>query len=323
MRRRLHLSALAFVAAIVSCASAASADPLRLEDAVQLALANNERAQKAPLRVEAAAGQLERARDAFLPSLTANGGATLRPTDERNTRAITSNGTLTLSQPLVNPSAFPLYAQARHSFESEKWGAAEDKRQLAFDTAKTFMSALASDRVLTAAKRKLETSKANLESAQARVQAGLASSNDVTKAELDLQTSLQQVTSAEGAVVRAFLDLGFLIGQKVDPPLIAPDQTTRAAAAYEQARGNQVKSALERRADALNRALDRRPDVRSSHERTEALKLSASEPLYRLAPSLNASGQVRAVPDPAATEKAVDESVSLNLVWNIFDAGIR
>ncbi|MBL8606283.1 MAG: TolC family protein [Myxococcales bacterium] len=52
-------------------AAAQEAAPLRMEDAVQLALANNERAKKAPLRVEQAAGQLERARDAFFPTLSA------------------------------------------------------------------------------------------------------------------------------------------------------------------------------------------------------------------------------------------------------------
>src|SRR5688500_10761045 len=41
---------------------AAAADDFRVEDAVKLALANNERSKKAPLRVEAAEGQLARAR---------------------------------------------------------------------------------------------------------------------------------------------------------------------------------------------------------------------------------------------------------------------
>ena len=47
--------------------------PLTIDQAVHLALTNNERAIKAPLRVEVAKGQLERARAAFLPTMVAGG----------------------------------------------------------------------------------------------------------------------------------------------------------------------------------------------------------------------------------------------------------
>src|SRR6266567_8659348 len=53
----------------------AAADGLRIEDAVHLALQNNERARKAPLRVEVAEGQLDRARDAFFPPSSAPASA--------------------------------------------------------------------------------------------------------------------------------------------------------------------------------------------------------------------------------------------------------
>jgi outer membrane protein TolC len=109
----------------------------------------------------------------------------------------------------------------------------------------------------------------------------------------------------------------------VAAPLVPPDNTTRAAQQYEQSQRNQVKSALDRREEALKAAQDRRPDLRSLHEKTEALRYSAKEPLYRLIPSLSAAGQLRFVPDPLPSEKTVDEQVSVNLTWPIFDAGFR
>jgi outer membrane protein TolC len=109
----------------------------------------------------------------------------------------------------------------------------------------------------------------------------------------------------------------------VKPPLIQPDNTTKAAQRYEESQHNQVKSALDRRQDAIKGAQDRRPDVRSQHEKTEALRYSAKEPYYRLIPSISASGQMRLVPDPLPSEKGVDETISLNLTWQIFDAGLR
>jgi len=300
----------------------AAAEGLTIEDAVRLALQNNERARKAPLRVEIAEGQLERARDAFFPTLVGSGVTTYKPDPGRNPSTTTS-GALTLSQPLFNPSAFPQYAQQKHSLESEKWGSVQDKRQVAFDTAKAFIQALTLEHVQDSAKRKADTAKISLEAARARADAGLTSTNDVTKAELQLATSLGQVATTQGNVVKAYVSLSFLVGQKVAPPLVPPDNTTRAAQQYEESQRNQVKSALDRREEALRAAQDRRPDVRSLHEKTEALRSSAQEPNYRLLPSISAAGQMRFVVDPLPSEKVIDEQVSLNLTWPIFDAGFR
>lgn len=311
----------ALVAATIVCSRGALANELRLEQAVQLALRNNERARKAPLRVLVAEAQLDRARDAFFPSLTASGSSTVRPDTRGNNPSTT--GALTLTQPLLSPSSFPQYSQQSHNRESEKWGAAQDLRQLEFDTARAFIQALTAEGVLKSAQRKLESATLNLETAKARAEAGLTSTNDVTRAELQLATTRGQVANAQGNVQRTYIALSFLVGEKVEGPLVPPDNTTRAAQRFEQARANQVKTALDRRERGLAAAQDRRPDVRSLHERNEGLAASATEPLYRLIPSLSASGQLRWVPAPLPGEKALDEQASLNLSWQIFDAGFR
>lgn len=266
---------------------------------------------------------MDRARDAFFPTLVASGATTYKPDVPSNSPNFTTSGALTLTQPLLTPSAYPQYAQQAHTRESEKWGAAQDQRQLAFDTAKAFVQALTSEAVVTSAERKAETARQNVEAAQARAEAGLASTNDVTQAQLQLSTSQSQIANAQGNVARSYLALSFLVGIKVEPPLVPPDSTTRAAQRYESAPGNQVKTALDRRERALAAALERRPDVRSQHERTEALRASAREPLYRLIPSISASAQLRFVPDPIGSERAIDEQMGLNASWTIFDAGFR
>lgn len=285
---------------------------LRLEQAVKLALDNNERAKKAPLRVAQAEGQLDRARGAFYPTLTASGSGVYRFQEDRSGRSTTTSGTLTLNQPLLNPSAFPQYSQQSHQVESEKWGAVQDKRLLAFDTARAFFQAMAAERVVEAAKRRLDRARANVDNADARAAAQLASINDATRATLDLATAAREVATSEGRRQNAYLTLGFLVGRPVNPPLAAPERTDRAAENFEAAPENQVKAAL-----------DRRPDLRSLHERTEALQASAREPLYRLAPTLSAQAQVRVLPDPLPTERGHEETATLNLSWAIFDAGFR
>lgn len=309
---------------MVTLAPATStAEGLKLGDAVKLALEHNERARKTPLRVEAAEGQLDRARSAFFPTLGASGTSTYRPDPGTRASSLTNSANLTLTQPLVNPSAFPQYSQQQHTRESERLGSVQDRRQLAFETAKAFVQTLTAERILESAKRKAETARLNVESTQARAQAGLTSSNDVTRARLQLATSQAQVASTEGSVTRAYVGLSFLVGQRVSPPLVTPDNTTRAAQRYEEARSSDVRVALERREHAITVAQGRRPDVLAQHERTEAARQSAKEPNYRMIPSLNASGQLRFVPDPQPTEKAVDPVITLNLSWQLFDAGVR
>lgn len=283
-----------------------------MEDAIRLALTNNERAQKAGFRVETAEGQVDRARAAFFPSLTAGGAGVWRAQEDRSGRNITTSGTVTLSQPILTPSAFPLYAQSKHQRESERWGAQQDKRVLAFDTARSFLQVLTSERVLEAAGRRLDRAKANLQNAEARAEAGLASTNDATRASVELASSQREVATATGSAGRAHTQLSFLVGKRIEGALAAPDRTTQGAETFEKARDNAVQAAI-----------DRRPDIRSAQERTLALKLSAKEPLYRLIPSLSAQAQLRVLPDPLATEKATDETITLNLTWAIFDQGSR
>ncbi|MCL2776480.1 MAG: TolC family protein [Polyangiaceae bacterium] len=295
-----------------TAAAPPSEQPLHLEDAINLALANNERALKAPLRIDTAKGQRDRAITAFLPSLTAAGSSQWRATEDSANRNFVHSGTVTFSQPVLNPSAFPQYSQASHQLESEKWGALQDTRVLAFDTARAFLQVLTAERVLVAAERKLETAQANLHDSEARAQAGLTSTNDATRSRIDLASSQREVAQDEGTVARARQQLSFLLGRPVTGSLAQPERTMLSAQSVGTASANQIKTAL-----------DKRADVRSARERTLALRASAREPLYRLIPSASFQAQMRFLPDPLATERGVDEMATLNLSWAIFDAGVR
>jgi outer membrane protein TolC len=170
--------------------------PLTIDAAVKLALANNERAQKAPLRVAAALGQLDRARAAFLPTVVANAAGTLSGAPDRNGRIVAGVGTISLNQPLLNIPAIPLYAQARRQVESERWGATQDLRLLAYDTARAFLVVLTSERLLEAANGRLDRARADQQNAEARAAAQLASSNDATRARIETAAARASSTCA-------------------------------------------------------------------------------------------------------------------------------
>jgi outer membrane protein TolC len=308
--RRL-VCALSFGLALWPFAARAE-DALGLDEAVNLALANNERARKAPLRVEAAEGQLERARAAFLPTLVAGGTGTMKSIADRNGRVLAGSGNLTLTQPLLNLPAIPLYAPARHTLEAERWGAVQDRRTLAFDTAHAFLLALTNEQVLVAAQDRLNRAKESQATADARAQAQLASTNDVTRAIIETTSATREVAQAQGGLTRAYLQLAFLVGRPITGNLTAPDRVNQTA----------EHGAL-RADDVVQTAQDRRADVRSAHERTEALRESAKEPLYRLAPTLGVSAQIHTTVAPVAPDPALDETLQLTLSWTIYDAGAR
>ena len=301
-------------------AARADGPPLSLEDAVKLSLAYNERSLKAPLRVEVAEGGLDKARTAFLPSLTGLGtGQASRPRDlapgataGAANRIWAANGVVTLSQPILNLGNFPLYAQAKHNLESERWGATQDKRLLAFDTARAFLVVLSSERLLAVAKDKLERARATQKDAEARAKAQLGSTNDVTLAQVDTASAAIAVAQADGTTVRSYVSLAFLVGKAVSGPLAVPDRTLRAS-----------ESGAFRADDVIRLAEDRRPDVRSAVEHTISLREFAKEPLYRLAPSLAVQGKIQVNADPAPDLRAYEGSAALTLTWNIYDAGVR
>lgn len=285
---------------------------LTLEDAVREALAHNERALKAPLRVTAAEGQLERARSAFLPSLNAGGTGTLGASADRSGSHLSASGAVTLNQPLLNLSAIPLYRSSRHQLDAERFGAEQDRRQLAFDTARAFLVVLTSERVLEAANRRSERARANQQNAEARAQAQIASTNDVTRAIIETAAASREVAQAQGNLARAYLSLGFLAGRPIAGPLATPDRTTHAA----ETAGFSTE-------DLVRLGEAQRPDVRSAQARTAALRESAKEPLFRIAPTLGLSGQVRVGTGAVAPEPFHDESVQLSLNWALYDAGAR
>jgi outer membrane protein TolC len=125
------------------------AQDLSLASVVKLALSRNERAEIAEQNVVAADAAVTKARAAFLPSLNLTAGETYRP-QQLETNTVKNNAAtaaLTLSQPLFNATAFPLYASAKHSYNSALYNHLDLRRQLAFDAARGFFAVIAQQRI--------------------------------------------------------------------------------------------------------------------------------------------------------------------------------
>jgi outer membrane protein TolC len=295
----------------------AQAGPLRMADAIKLALARNEIAKIADDQILVADAAVEKARVAFLPVITATAVDTARPYDVvRAGTTVTAYNAVTggasIVQPVVNLPAWPLYRQAQRLLDAQKASSTDAKRVLEFSAAQAFFNTLASEAVLAAADRRRDTAKATLDDTQARVDAQLNSSNDVTRAQLDLASAVQEVASDDGNVKNAYIALGFVLNATVKGPLSPPADTLRVAA--------NPAGAID---PLVAFAEAHRPDLIASKYSARAAHLFADEPLLRIAPTLGVTAAVTGTTLAMGNGYYSDETLVSTLTWQLYDAGNR
>ncbi|HEY1558356.1 MAG TPA: TolC family protein [Kofleriaceae bacterium] len=300
------------VFAIICVAPAARADgPLTFEQAIHLALAHNERSGIAELNVEVAEGDIDKARVAFLPALTAGGTNAWTPWDKRPTDV--TKGSLMLSQPLIVPSAFPLYDQAKHNLEGTRAQTVDDKRQLAFDAAKAYLAVLLADQVVQAAQKKLDTAKEEVKATNVQYEAKIVSSNDTTRAQIDLSNSEHELSVDQGNLDAAYVSLGFVIAAKTKGPLVTPLQLL-AQSAKPVTNVDQLVAA----------SVKQRPDLEARKQDALAAHDFAREPRYRFFPTLGVAATMNAASTKIPGDGYyLDGSLQFTASWVIFDAGSR
>ena len=281
---------------------------LTIERAVELAVTRNERAAIADTTVEAAEARVARARTAFLPRVDISGslGTDVGNGSERDLSA----GAL-LSQTLFDARVFPLYRQQRFERDAAKLSAADSKRVLGFDAAVSFLTTLSFEQVLRAAERRRDFAQTNLDDVRARFEAGLVSSNDVTRAELELATAVRGLAESNGDVQASRVDLENLL--KSDVGALAPPVSLLDAA------DNPPPAAQSEVAEAQAR----RGDIAARRARVEALRAFADEPRARFFPSVLFNAQTRNVNDGPIANRNNEGFVGVSFAWPVFDAGLR
>lgn len=298
-------------------AFSAQAQGLDLAKAVELALSRNERAAIAGLELEAAQGRLDKARSFFFPELLL-GGSYLRRTSE-NTREVGGstvtfqakdalNATATLRWTLFEARLFPLYRVARTTRDATRLESAETRRLIGFEAADAFLATLGAEQVAAAAQRRLTFAKERLAEASARLASRLAGVNDVTRVRLEVVSAERELIRANGAVEQAYEQLGLLLDTRVKPPLTVPRELLESATVP-----------IEYEDSLLNQAEASRLDAAARQQRAKAAAIYATEPYYRLAPSLSFRGQYRLTNEPGLLGRNDDSYLGLDLAWVLFD----
>lgn len=305
--KSLHL----FISLLALSLSVAAQDaPLTIERAVQLAVERNERTAIASTTVEAAEARVGRARSAFLPRVDVTGNWRNDYQDDGTDRQLQTAALLT--QPVFDARVFPLYRMARFERDATRHNAADARRLLAFDAAATFVTTLSLEQVLLAAENRRTFAQTNLDDVRARFEAGLVSSNDVTRAELELANAVRGVAQATGDVQTSRIELETLLKTDVDGPLVPPEGLLDAADNPPPAMEAQIVSAQQRR-----------PDLAAQRATVEALRAFAQEPNARFIPSVLFTAQTRNVNTGALTNRANEGFFGFSFAWPVFDAGLR
>lgn len=302
---------------------AAQDRPLTLDEAVKLALERNERALAAQQDINAANARVAQARSFFLPAVTSTGTYTRRAYEVKRlvgdqeviiSRFNALSETLALNQTLFDARGLTSLAAIRAQRNADVATADESRRQLAFEVSHAFLATLGTTQVREASARRFAFAGQNLDAAKARFSAGLASVNDVTRAELEYATAEVGLTQVRGQVETSTLQLGNLLDapESVRGPLVVPEFLIEAASAE----GANAEALIEE-------ALARRLDVGSLRWVASSQRALAKLPMLGWLPSLGASGRYSLTNEASFNNKNWNWSLGATLNWNIFDGGAR
>ncbi|NVB81604.1 MAG: TolC family protein [Kofleriaceae bacterium] len=283
--------------------------PLTLDRAIELAMSRNERASIADLDVSIAEANLALARTRFLPLVDSQGTVAFRP---RNDPGTVAEASIALSQPIFDPSAFPLHSQAKHELAAGKAQRIDDRRRLAFDAASAFFTVLLADQVAQAAQRKLDTAKTNLDTTDAQFKAQLVSSNDVTRAQINLSTAARELAASQGNLQAAYIDLELLLNTRIDAGLAPPAGLLAAG-----------RAPFVVTDDVIANGTSQRLDLVADKELARAAHESAREPKMRYLPSVQLGAEVAATTNAPLSGNTLDALVAISARWTLFDSGAR
>ncbi len=298
--------------------SANAAEPLTLEQALELARRQSETPAIALARLERAQALRRQALAALVPALTLSGSYTRRAREVTRTiddEVLTVQAIDALSSQAVAEAtlfdlrALPLLRAATFGVAAQESDSQELERLLAFDVAAAFFEVLSAESLRGAAQERVQVAEATLREARIRREAGLADRNNVTRTELELATANLGATRAAGLVTTTRLALSFLVGEKIaDRALARPSEPTPPIDSPEQ---------------LIARALGARREIAALEDRLAQARQLALAPRYAALPRFDLRGLYRWTNEAGLSGREEDWNVAVGLTWELFDGGER
>lgn len=308
--------------------------PLALSDVENLTEVNNPELKAIASQVDQAQSNLRAQLASWYPTLNLNlqsfpgynGG------NQRNTGANTGfeplytyssrwsiSSLLTAQWDLINPQRVPQVAAARDQFEKAKNQYLIALRETRLKAAQAYFQLQFSDDRVRIGQESVRASLVSLRDARARFQAGVATKLEVLQAETQLARDQQLLTDAIASQSTARRDLARLLDlpQNITPTAKEP---LRALGVWTPSLQESIVAAYAFREELDNALLD----ISVSNSQANNA-LGAAQPFLSIVNSLTGTrydGTQQVIVDlPGTSGWAVENSVGLNLRWNIFDGG--
>ncbi len=309
--------------------------PLSLNDVETLAEVNNPNLKALASQVEQAASGLRAEISLWYPQLnlraspfpTYTGGQQfstgLTGTGQQQGLTLSSiwrmQAALEASWALINPSRSPRIAAARDNYEKAKNQYLIGLRQLRLDAATLYFNLQEQDEQVRIGQESVRSSQVSLRDARARYQAGVATKLEVLQAETQLARDQQLLTLslARQSIARRALAANLSLPQDVTPTAKDP---SRVLGVWLPSLQESIVAAYTLR-EELDQAL---LDISAANSNANA-ELAQVQPFLNIVNTFSAgrSYGYEFVRTPIPNEEGwnADNTVGLNLSWNIFDGG--
>ena len=307
--------------------------PLGLTDVENLAEVNNPNLKAIATQVDQAQSNLRAQLALWYPTLALNSTALpsyVTGQNYSNTAGISSNSrisrngldaTLQAQYALINPQRVPAVAQARDQYEKAKYQYVVSLRDLRLQAAQAYFELQQSDDSVRIGQESVRASIVSLRDARARFQAGVATKLEVLQAETQLARDQQLLTNALSAQSIARRSLASLLALPQDVTPTAKDPS-RVVGTWLPTLQESIVAAYAFREELDQIILD--ISVANSNANAE---LAQIQPLLNIVNTLSGgrtSGYEFILPSQAVPNQlswSVDNTVGLNVRWNLFDGG--
>jgi outer membrane protein TolC len=309
---------------------ASGAEPLSLDQCIDIALKNNPGLAQAGWQVKGTeANRLANMR-AFLPTLglrmarstttSANSQSTIDPNTGRiidaNFKGTSTSWSdqLSLGQNLVSPVDWYAYAASNADVASAREGFRGSRADLIYGVRQGYFAFLGQILLAQNAKEALAVSEDQLKRSQALFDVGSVARSDVLQARVNRANALRDEISARNAVDQYRAALAVLLGMSVQDSLQIR-QDVEAPTGTDADEGVLIREALQTR-----------PEVRQAGEQHRASKLRYRSSWWAHFPSLDLSmyyskqgSGADKILDPELLDQDAYWGYAFGLQWNIFD----
>jgi len=214
----------------------------------------------------------------------------------------------TMRVPLLIPNAWADWAAAQRAADAAAATAEAAREQLRASLAQAAWAATAADEIVDASRRAVTVAEEHRKSAARGVTVGTEAPLAVTKADTEVVKRQSDLAQARANQERGYLALGVLLGRAEPVRVLVPANK----------RGDdQDPSSL------LDQALSSRPEMAAQAAQIRSAEDQVRSARLRWLPQVSGSGTLFAADVPYPTGKKDGWRLTLDLVWPLYDGGLR